>query len=145
VGSGHRIGLLELPFLAVGLTLNTMRPEIFTVGGPPSWLQALSVATLIPGVTIWLWSVVLILTKVPRHELITTGPFALVKHPLYTGVSLLVLPWVGFLFDSWLGVVLGAVLYAGSRVFAPAEEREVADSFGAAWEEYRDKVMIGWL
>lgn len=145
MGSGHRIGLLELPFLAVGLTLNTMRPEIFTVGGPPSWLQALSVATLIPGVTIWLWSVVLILTKVPRHELITTGPFALVKHPLYTGVSLLVLPWVGFLFDSWLGVVLGAVLYAGSRVFAPAEEREVADSFGAAWEEYRDKVMIGWL
>jgi Isoprenylcysteine carboxyl methyltransferase (ICMT) family. len=47
---------------------------------------------LIPGVTIWIWSVVLILTKVPRGELITSGPYALVKHPIYTGVALLVLP-----------------------------------------------------
>ena len=27
---------------------------------------------------------ILILARVPRGELVTTGPFALVKHPLYT-------------------------------------------------------------
>lgn len=51
------------------------------------------------------WPVYLILTKMPRRDLITTGPYALVQHPLYTGVALLVLPCVGFLCNSWLGAL----------------------------------------
>jgi len=92
VGSGDKIGRLALPFLAAGLAANVWRPDLFSVGGPPTVLKVSSIAMLIPGVTIWIWSVVLILTRVPRHELITTGPYALVKHPLYTAVALLVLP-----------------------------------------------------
>jgi protein-S-isoprenylcysteine O-methyltransferase Ste14 len=33
-----------------------------------------------------------------------------VKHPLYTGVAFLVLPWLGFLFNSWLGAAIGVIL-----------------------------------
>ena len=145
VGSGDKIGLLVLPFLVVGLALNILRPSWFSVGGPPPVLQAISVVVLIVGVTIWLWSVVLILTKVPKHELITTGPYALVKHPLYTSVGLLVLPCAGFLLDTWLGVVIGIVLYAGSRRFAPAEEETLARTFGPSWEEYANNVKMPWL
>ena len=88
---------------------------------------------------------VLILTKVPKNELITSGPYALVKHPLYTGVALLVLPWIGFLLNTWLGVVIGLVLYTGSRLFAPKEEAALSKAFGAAWDEYCSKVKIPWL
>ncbi len=84
----------------------------------------------------------LILTKVPRGELITTGPFALVKHPLYTGVSLLVLPWLGFLLDTWLGAALGIVMYVAARVYAPREEAVLATTFGADWEAYRASVRF---
>jgi len=89
VGSGDKIGLLVLPFLVVGLVLNVAFPSVFEVGGPSDALRAISIVVLIPGITIWIWSVVLILTRVPQGELIATGPFALVKHPLYTGVTLL--------------------------------------------------------
>jgi len=61
VGSGDRIMLLTLPFLVVGLVLNILRPSLFSVGGPPAVLKVLSVIVLIPGVVLWLWSVVLIL------------------------------------------------------------------------------------
>jgi protein-S-isoprenylcysteine O-methyltransferase Ste14 len=145
VGSGEKIGLLVLPFLIVGLVLNILFPSWFSVGGPPLALKVASIVMLIPGVTIWIWSVVSILTKVPKKELITSGPYSLVKHPLYTGVALLVLPWVGFLFNTWLGVLIGIVLYAGSRTFAPEEEEELSESFGAAWDEYCTKVKIRWL
>lgn len=145
VGSGDRIGLFALPFLLVGLTANVVRPSVFTVGGPPRWLMAISLILLIPGITIWLWSVVLILTRVPRGELITTGPYALVKHPLYTGVALLVVPWLGFLLDTWLGAVIGVVLYVGSRRYSPLEENTLAKEFGASWDEYRKNVMLPWL
>jgi protein-S-isoprenylcysteine O-methyltransferase Ste14 len=89
--------------------------------------------------------VVLILIKVPQQKLITNGPYSLVKHPLYTGVALLVLPWIGFLFNTWLGVLIGIVLYIGSRVFAPEEEEMLSKTFGATWDEYCNKVKIPWL
>jgi protein-S-isoprenylcysteine O-methyltransferase Ste14 len=145
VGSGESIGLLTLPFLVIGLILNIAFPSLFNVGGPSIALQVISIVILIPGVIIWLWSVVLILTKVPKNELITNGPYALVKHPLYTGVALLVLPWVGFLLNTWLGALLGIVLYIGSRRFSPAEEELLSKAFGAAWVEYCHQVKIPWL
>jgi protein-S-isoprenylcysteine O-methyltransferase Ste14 len=108
-------------------------------------LRAISIVIVLPGFVISVWSVVLILTRVPRGDLITTGPFAWVKHPLYTDVSLLVLPWAGFLLNTWLGVALGIALYVGSRVFAPREEAQVAATFGPAWAEYVAGVKIPWL
>jgi protein-S-isoprenylcysteine O-methyltransferase Ste14 len=97
------------------------------------------------GVVIWLWSVYLILTRVPRGELITSGPYRLMKHPLYTGVALLVLPWAGFLLNTWLGVVLGIVLYLGDRLYAPAEEADLAERFGPRWEAYSRRVLLPWI
>jgi protein-S-isoprenylcysteine O-methyltransferase Ste14 len=145
VGSGDRIALSTLPFLVVGLILNVAYPSLFDVGGPPFALGVVSVAVLAAGVTIWAWSVVLILTQVPKGRLITHGPYAVVLHPLYTAVALLVLPWLGFLIDTWLGAALGVVMYAASRVFAPAEERELARTFGADWTRYRRAVKLPWL
>lgn len=145
VGSGDKIGLLLLPFLVGGLILNVAFPALFAVGGPPTVLAVVSVLVLIPGVAIWLWSALLILTRVPRGELITGGPYALVRHPLYSGVALLVLPWAGFLLNTWLGVVLGIVLYIGERIFAPDEEATLAASFGARWEAYRRSVLMPWV
>lgn len=145
VGSGEKIGLLLLPFLVIGSALNALRPSLFSVGGPPMVLKMLSAIVLVPGITIWLWSVVLILTRVPKQELITSGPYALVKHPLYTGVALLVLPWAGLLLNTWLGALIGVVLYVGSRIFAPEEEQKMASAFGASWDEYCSRVKMPWL
>ena len=145
VGSGDKIGLFIMPFVVVGVLLNLANPTIFQVGGPPTWLSALSIAVLIAGLAIWIWSVILILANVPSGRLITSGPYAWVKHPLYTAVALLVLPWVGFLLDTWLGAVVGVALYLGSRIFAPAEEVELSRTFGETWQAYSRRVKLQWL
>jgi protein-S-isoprenylcysteine O-methyltransferase Ste14 len=145
VGSGDKIGIFTLPFLIVGVILNILFPSFFSVGGPSNVLKVISFIILIPGVTIWMWSAVLILIKVPRKELIISGPYSLVKHPLYTGVALLVLPWIGFLSNTWLGILIGIVLYIGSRIFSPEEEKILSKTFGSAWDEYCSKVKIPWL
>jgi protein-S-isoprenylcysteine O-methyltransferase Ste14 len=105
----------------------------------------ISVIVLIPGVVIWIWSVALILIKVPRKELITNGPYSLVKHPLYTGVALLVLPWIGILLNTWLGALIGIIVYVGSRLFSPEEEKILSKVFGAAWNDYSASVKVPWL
>lgn len=145
VGSGDMIGLFTLPFVIVGLILNVAYPGLFDVGGPTTVLLVVSVAVLIAGVAIWIWAAALILTKVPRGELVTSGPYAVVKHPPYTGVSLLVLPWVGFLLNTWVGALIGSALYARSRIYAPAEEASLSKAFRTRWDEYCSEVMIPWL
>jgi protein-S-isoprenylcysteine O-methyltransferase Ste14 len=145
IGSGDKIGLFVAPFLIIGSTLNILFPSFFSVGGPSVALMAISIILLIPGLTIWIWSAALILIKVSKKELITGGPYALVKHPLYTGVALLVLPWAGFLCDTWLGILIGIVLYIGSRIFSPQEEKVLAERFGTDWDDYCSKVRIPWL
>ncbi len=145
VGSGDKIGLFTLPFLIIGLILNRKKPSFFRVGGPPLVLKVISLLMLLPGVTIWLWSVILIVTQVPQNKLITNGPYSFVKHPLYTGAAFLVLPWIGFLLNTWLGVVIGIILYIGSRLFSPKEEELLSKTFGTTWDEYRKRVKIPWL
>jgi protein-S-isoprenylcysteine O-methyltransferase Ste14 len=145
IGSGDKIGLLVLPFLVIGVVLNILIPSSFSVGGPSIILSVISLIILIPGITIWIWSVILILLKAPRNELITNGPYSLMKHPLYTGVAFLVLPWTGFLFNTWLGVLIGIILYIGSRIFSPKEEEILSKTFSTMWDEYCKKVKIPWL
>lgn len=67
------------------------------------------------------------------------------KHPLYTAFALLVLPWVGFLLNTWSGAMIGAVLYLASRIFAPAEEAKLSKTFGESWQAYSRSVKLGWL
>lgn len=145
VGSGDKIGLLTLPFLIVGVILNILNPSFFSVGGPPTVITGLAIAILAIGVVDWIWSVALILTKVLRKELITSGPYAMVKHPLYTGVAVLVLPWIGVLFNSWLGFLIGFVLYVAARRFSVEEEAILSRTFGASWDDYRRRVKLPWL
>ena len=145
VGSGDRIAVVTAPVLVVGVLANLAAPDLFRVGGPPEWLRLTSIVVLALGIVAWAWSAALILARVPKHQLITSGPFAVVRHPLYTAVALLVLPWAGFLLDTWLGLAVGVVLYVASRRFAPREEAELATAFGPAWRRYRESVLIPWL
>ena len=87
VGSGDKIGLFVLPFLVIGIILNSTNPFFFSIKKPHYYIILISVFFLVLGVVIWIWSVYLILTKVPKNELIIIGPYSVVKHPLYTGVA----------------------------------------------------------
>jgi protein-S-isoprenylcysteine O-methyltransferase Ste14 len=145
IGSGDRIGLFTLAFVIVGLLIHAVDPSRFAVDVSSALLRGALFVTLLGGVVIWAWSAALILTKVPKGELITSGPYAVVKHPLYTSVGLLVLPAAGFLLGTWLGAFIGIALYAGSRLFAPAEDEELSTTFGPRWQAYRRRVLVRWI
>ena len=145
LGSGDKIMLFTLPFIIIGIIINILFPEWFNVGGPFKILGIISIMILLFGIIVWIWSIYLISTNVPQNKLITSGPYSIVRHPLYTGIALLIIPWSGFLLNSWLGILIGASLYGGCRLFAPKEEKELSKLFGGKWEEYKSKLLIPWL
>lgn len=143
-GAADRIMGGLLPFAVVGIAANVLWPSTFHLGLGTTRL-VLGGALLAIGVPLWLVSAVQILVHVPKGKLITRGPFAIMIHPLYTSVALLVIPGLGLLFDSWLGFALGLVLYLSSRRFAPKEEREMAERFPDEYPAYRRRVLLPWL
>ena len=145
LGSGDRIALFALPFVIVGFFVQIVDPTLLAIDGSTQPTRAVAIFVLTVGVLIWAWSVGLILSRVPKGQLITTGPYAVVKHPLYTSVGLLVLPALGVLLGTWLGAIIGVAVYAGSRLFAPAEEAELRKTFGPEWEAYARSVKLPWL
>ena len=144
VGAGSRVMGLALPFIVVGLAANIWRPSWFAMGLGPTGL-IIGIVLVVIGVPVWLTSVAQILVNVPKHRLITTGPFAVVLHPLYTSVALLVLPGIGFLVDTWLGPALGVILYIANRLFSPSEEVILTKVFPTEYPAYRAKVLLPWL
>jgi len=109
VGSGDRIISLDLPFIAVGIAANIICPKLFELGFATGGLVA-GIILLVIGVPVWLSGVALVLINVPKKKLITTGPFAVIPHPMYTALALLVVPGLGLLFGTWVGAGIGAML-----------------------------------
>jgi protein-S-isoprenylcysteine O-methyltransferase Ste14 len=144
VGAGDRVVVGMLPFAAAGIAANLVWPTAFRMdfgaGG-----RVVGIALLVLGGLPWLWAVAQVLTYVPRGRLITTGPFALVLHPIYTFVALLVIPGIGLVLDTWAGFAIGAALYVSSRIFSPSEERQLAMAFPADYAKYRARVLLRWL
>jgi protein-S-isoprenylcysteine O-methyltransferase Ste14 len=74
------------------------------------------------------------------HRLITRGPYAIVRHPMYFG---LLIAGIGglLLYQTWTGVVfVGCGLGVIRRAFR--EEEVLAKTFGAEWTEYCRRVPM---
>jgi protein-S-isoprenylcysteine O-methyltransferase Ste14 len=73
------------------------------------------------------------------HELIRNGPYALVRHPIYTGM-LLALFGTALVIDRWRALIGFVILAAGLLYKMRVEERFMAEQFGDAYARYRAEV-----
>ena len=85
--------------------------------------------------TNWSWSVVF----KERHELIEGGPYRFVRHPIYSGV-LLMLFGTMLVWGRLVGVVAFVGIVVGLSVKASLEERLLMRHFPEAYAEYRQRV-----
>jgi protein-S-isoprenylcysteine O-methyltransferase Ste14 len=74
------------------------------------------------------------------HELVTAGPYRVVRHPIYTsmlstflGTGVLVAPW-------WLLLVSMAVLLAGTEIRVHVEDSLLSSHFGGRFQDYKQNV-----
>ncbi|MCX6008349.1 MAG: isoprenylcysteine carboxylmethyltransferase family protein [Chloroflexi bacterium] len=72
------------------------------------------------------------------QQVVSTGPYRYIRHPLYAGFTLFV-PGVTLLLGSWYGLILGFVLVALTARRAVMEERALRDEL-KGYEEYMTKV-----
>jgi protein-S-isoprenylcysteine O-methyltransferase Ste14 len=114
---------------------------------PPSpWTAWAGVILCAAGLTFTWWARIHIgrfwsgtVTLKADHVLIRNGPYALTRHPIYTGL-LLALTGTALARDSLAALVGLALLLAGLVVKIRQEERLLLDHFGPAYAAYRAEV-----
>lgn len=105
---------------------------------------------LIVGATLRLWSAfafyranIKVVYVKPQAQLVTSGPFALSRNPLYIGILLINLG-SGLLFGTPGGVVTSVILFVLFDMWARLEEKQLTEKFGATYQEYM-KCVPRWV
>lgn len=74
------------------------------------------------------------------HDLVTWGPFATIRHPIYTGLFAMLLA-IAIAFGHWRGLVAGLPVFAyGTWIRVQAEEGLLRAQFGRQYEAYAARV-----
>jgi protein-S-isoprenylcysteine O-methyltransferase Ste14 len=76
------------------------------------------------------------------HQLVTHGPFAIVRHPMYLGIMMTSLGGL-FFYRMWTFLFL-SIVFLGLVMRARHEEIVLADEFGEQWETYCQQVPA-WI
>ena len=141
-----------LLFLAVGgLPLLARNAEPGTLAGTlllpasPDW-RAAALVVLLPGLVMLWWGLLSLgpnltpATK-PLDEgvMVERGAYRVVRHPIYSGLSLVLWALGWFLTTPWMGLVVGAVAFGYFSRKAAVEERWMVSRF-PAYEAYRGRV-----
>jgi len=85
------------------------------------------------------------MTQRAEPELVTSGPYRVVRHPIYSGLLTAMLGTA--LVNNLLGLIVVAVLVAYFYYCGTVEERNLAVAFPTAYPEYRSrtKMLIPFL
>jgi protein-S-isoprenylcysteine O-methyltransferase Ste14 len=77
---------------------------------------------------------------VEGHKLITVGPYAYVRNPIYTGMLGLLIA-TGLAMEHWIALIVAVVLFVmGMVIRVRREEKLLRTAFGQEFEEYAKRV-----
>jgi protein-S-isoprenylcysteine O-methyltransferase Ste14 len=114
----------------LGLLLSVL---FVVVAKPIPWALYLTSAIVVIGVAIRMWASGFILKN---EQLATNGPYALVRHPLYTGNILVVYAFAGASGVWWTFVVATAFLLFYYPTAIEYEDRKLSAIFGDEWQAF---------
>ena len=72
------------------------------------------------------------------HELVSAGPYARMRHPIYSGVLLGVLG-TAIVLGQWRGLLSFALLLVNYAIKARKEEHLLASQFGSGFREHQSR------
>lgn len=140
-----RLGIL-LQSLGIGVAaIGRVKPTLASLS--PAGLAGTAAVVLLMGGAIMLfassssalgrnWSIVA--RTLSDHELVRSGPYARVRHPIYLGLLLFMLG-LAVAYGHWLQLVLAVPLYlAGTQIRTSSEDQLLEQRFGGVFRDYRN-------
>ena len=127
-------------FFMTGI-LTFLLPGIFRIDFISESTLRLAAITLIAiGLVLKLSSSRVPSTAFKNKELITTGVFSYIRHPMYSSWILFIAPGIALLFRSWLMLAASLIGYLSFRHLIKEEDEYLTRMFGQTYLDYRSRV-----
>ena len=146
-GTANRVwgrGRFVLVIAAI-VVIRIVRPHGWTTNSPV--VGAIGAALFVCGLAVAIWARVNIgrnwgmpMTTKEEPELVTSGPYRFVRHPIYSGLLLAFLGTA--LVTDVLGLVIVAAFGAAFYYSARVEERNLTAAFPDAYPAYREHTKM---
>jgi len=146
--AGVRVGIILVALLLIRL-------QVFKVHGVAtgnSWLLGIGLAIFVLGLALAVWARVYLgrnwgmpMSQKADPELVTTGPYGRIRHPIYSGIILAMAGTAIAVSPYWL--IAATILGAYFLFSAVVEERTMARLFPAAYPPYKraTKMLIPYV
>ena len=129
--------------------ISLLAPRYGWVAGRPGIWNLLGLIPVVAGTACLLWSMEMHFAQgvkwgVAQNYLLSQGPYAFTRQPMYLSELVLLLGWT--IFYGSVGVLIGflVALAAFNFIAVPLEERALEARFGEAYRQYKSKVPR-WL
>jgi protein-S-isoprenylcysteine O-methyltransferase Ste14 len=146
--AGVRVGITLIALLLIRLGVFTGHA---TATSNP-WLLGIGLAVFLLGLALAVWARIYLgrnwgmpMSQKADPELVTTGPYGRVRHPIYSGIILAMVGTAIAVSPYWL--IAAAILGAYFLFSAVIEERTMARLFPAAYPPYKGatKMLIPYF
>jgi len=116
----------------------------------PPWLRWIGILLGIGGLVLMAWTHQTLgkmfstnLRIREGHALVTTGPYARIRNPMYTAMIGYGIGWA-LVTSNWLFMIMAVAILVGSLVRTPKEEAMLIEKFGDEYREYMKKAGRYW-
>jgi protein-S-isoprenylcysteine O-methyltransferase Ste14 len=145
VSGGWRTRLTGVSAIGVVLIAGVLRDGSLAVHNLT--LGAIGAALFACGIVLAVWARLHLgrnwgmpMTQRAEPELVTSGPYRFVRHPIYSGLLLAMLGTA--LVNNLIGLIVVAVLIPYFYYSGTVEERNLATTFPKTYPEYRSKTKM---
>ena len=140
-GCGPRLALMCLPYVILSLSVMFTYPGFLDLKFLDNIVvKVIGYAWGGLGIIFWTWSAYFFLKYFRPGELITAGPFALSRNPIYTSIIVFIVPALGLIFHSGLILSIAVVLYIGFKLTIHGEVIVLRRIFDQKYDEYEKRV-----
>ncbi|MFX1394104.1 MAG: methyltransferase family protein [Promethearchaeota archaeon] len=139
-GVGPKIVLVLLPFIILFCFLHFTFYPLFLLPFESLLMIIIGIIFIIIGIPIYFKSRKTIIKAYHSSELVTSGIYGHMRHPLYGAFILFITPGIVFIFNSWILFFIPLSYYIIFRIFIRKEERYCIEKFGEQYIKYKKQV-----
>jgi protein-S-isoprenylcysteine O-methyltransferase Ste14 len=140
-GIGPVFGSVSLAYGMMTVMISYHLYPVFQINFMPYWLLLiLGISLIVIGVPFFLISRKTVLRAYNGNELVTDSIFRCCRHPLYASWVVFIVPGIGFLARSWIGLTTPIFMYFILRILVRKEETYLENLFGSKYLEYKKTV-----
>jgi protein-S-isoprenylcysteine O-methyltransferase Ste14 len=140
LGIGPKIGLVAIPYIAIGIVITILYPQIFTFGPAAKHpLLVAGIVILVVGLVFYAFTAKALIKGLRSNKLMTIGPFRYCQNPLYAVMILLIVPGVALLLNSWIVLTTSVVAFVIFKINIHTEYEEMERTFGQEYLDYRKR------